>query len=323
MSDPRVLHNATLANAFIAKMQVSARYPRVSDQVDTLPIQRDKLVRYGYNPSIVRNGDGLLMAYRFHDGDTLATKLALAELDFAGNVLSNRHIDIQSDAPASFEDPKLFLIDDQTWICWVQSTWPNMPPTAVVKYGRLEGNTVVNVQMVNVPNPKPIEKNHVPISSNDRSGRYFFIYESEPQQIVYLLHQSKIVETLTSDPPFWPYGPIRGGTPPIQYQGKLLRFFHSGLDSEYDGWKRRYFLGAMLMDATPPFRVQSVANRPVAYGSEIDDVPVSERSKCVSYKPRVVFPGGAVEHDGKLLVSVGINDAACSILSLTHDQLYL
>jgi len=320
MSDPRITYNAKLAEEFIQRLKVSSRYPKVSDQVETLPIEIGKLVRHSYNPSIVKHGDGLLMAYRFHDGPTLATKLAIAELDFTGKVLSNRHLEIKTEEPASFEDPKLFYIGQDVWICWVQSTWPSMPPTAVVKYGRLEGNTVVNVQQPTPPNPKPIEKNHVPLTVGDA---LYFIYESEPKQVVFQLDQSKIIETFASDPPSWPYGSIRGGTPAIQYQGKLLRFFHSGLDNEFDGWRRRYFMGAMLMDPVSPFKVEAISKKPVVYGSELDQIPVSERSKCHQYKPRVVFPGGCVEHDSKLWVSVGINDSACSVLKLSHDQLHL
>ena len=93
------------------------------------------------------------------------------------------------------------------------------------------------------------------------------------------------------------------------------------MDNEWAGWRRRYFVGALLMDPDPPFAVVAITPKPLLYGSEIDGLSGTERGQCVSYKPRVVFPGGAVEHDGRFLLSVGLNDSACAILKITPEQL--
>lgn len=316
----RIRHNADLCTQFIAAHNVSARYPRVIEQVDYLPIEKGKLVRFGYNPSIIADGDGLLMAYRYHDGDTLATRLALAELDLSGKVLSNRTLEVNGEA-ISVEDPKLFRFNGQVWIEWVQSTWPNTPVAAAVKYGRLEGNKVVNVHQPTVNFPKPIEKNWVPMPAGE--GLMRFIYESEPEQTILEVIDGNVCHALHSPGASWAYGPIRGGTVPLEYDGKLLRFFHSGLDNEFGPQRRRYFLGALLMEANPPFAVVAVGKKPIAYGSELDLLTGDERRKCIQHKRQVVFPGGAVAHEGEFLVSVGINDSGCAILRIKPDQLNL
>lgn len=318
MTAIRIKHNSDLAQAFITKMNTTSRYPKVLEQVASLPLEVTKLVRFGYNPSILEDEGCLLMAYRYHDGNTLSTKLAMAQVGFDGKVLSNRTLELPGNAPSA-EDPKLFRHHGQVWMCWVESNYPERPLSAVMKYGRLDGNTVVNTKQPTPPNPKAIEKNWCPLPGDTVR----FIYESEPEQKILELDGDKVVLECDSPGPVWPYGPIRGGTPPIEYKGKWLRFFHSGLDNEFDGWRRRYFVGAALMDSVPPFTTLAVSTHPVLFGSEVDDLRGPERRQCVHYKPRVVFPGGAVAHDGHFLVAVGINDSACAILKIGLVQLNL
>lgn len=318
--EPRIAHNANLTTALIAKLKVAARFPRVTEQVPALPLDVTKLVKFGYNASIIEHDGCLLMSYRYHDGDTLATKLALAQVSFEGEVISNRTLEMDN-GNISVEDPKLFLMDGGIWICWVQSTWPNVPISSVVRYGLLDGNKVVKVHQPSPPQPKAIEKNWCPVVTDH--GVLYFIYESEPKQVVFKVDGDNITETLAGPTPGWCYGVIRGGTPPIPYKGKLLRFFHSGLDNEWDGWRRRYFVGACLMDSQPPFGVVAISSRPILFGSEVDGVLRQDRSKCPQYKGRVVFPGGAVERHGQFLLSVGINDSACAIVRLTPQMLNL
>jgi len=317
---PRNLHNADLCNAFIQTQKITCRYPKVTTQLPVLPLERQNLVAYGYNPSIVRKNEGLLMAYRFHPEDASVTRLALAEVTFGGRVQSDRSIDLSSSSDSlSHEDPKLFNWQGQTWLVWVESTWPDTPLRSVVKFGMLEGNKVVKAFEIIPPNPKPMEKNLVPIPYD---SRLFFIYESEPEQTVLEIAAGAVVNKFCSPAPFWPYGSIRGGSSPIRYQGKLLRFFHSGVDKEWGAnWPRRYFIGACLMEPKPPFAVVAVSSKPVVYGSEICDLKVSERPK--HYKPNVVFPGGAVEYKSEFLLAAGLNDSQCAILRIKPAQLNL
>lgn len=312
---PRLAHNAALCAEFVQRHKVAARYPKLSEQLPLLPLELEALVTHGYNPSIARQGEGLLMAYRHHAG-TLATKLALAEVTFGGRVQSNRALDFGYE-PASAEDPKLFTWKDATWICWVESTWPHFPVTSVVKYGRLEGNRLVAQHQIQPPNPTPIEKNHVPLVAD---GVLHVIYHSEPEQIVFALEDGKVAKEYRAPAPLWPYGAIRGGTVPLPYDGALLRFFHSGVDKEWGAqWPRRYFVGAMLMEAIPPFAPKAVSVKPIAYGSELDDLKVSQRPG--HHKQAVVFPGGAVLHNGEVLLSLGVNDSACALARVKPESI--
>jgi predicted GH43/DUF377 family glycosyl hydrolase len=104
----------------------------------------------------------------------------------------------------------------------------------------------------------------------------------------------------------------------LPWGDKLLRFFHSSIDA---GAQRRYFIGACLMNATPPYEVSAIGSRPILYGSEIDDLRVKDRP--FHWKANVVIPGGAIEDKDGWLLAVGVNDSACAVVRVTEKDLRL
>jgi len=244
------------------------------------------------------------MAHRFHDGG-VPTKLEQAELDETGKVISTSVLDIKGN---SIEDPRFFKHEGQPWLSWVDSTWPAIPPTSMVKYQLVGWGEPVQPK-IGKNDGTSIEKNFV-----------FFeyigiwcIYQCSPIQVTYELSSGKNWQT---PGPRWPYGEIRGGTPPIEYEGNLLRFFHSHLQNELTPPHHRYYVGAYLMEPTPPFKVVRVSRKPVLYGSEADNLTPYERKGCPHWKPNVVFPGGIVTKPDGWLLSVGVNDSACAIVKI-------
>jgi RHH-type proline utilization regulon transcriptional repressor/proline dehydrogenase/delta 1-pyrroline-5-carboxylate dehydrogenase len=81
--------------------------------------------------------------------------------------------------------------------------------------------------------------------------------------------------------------------------------------------------GAMLMETEPPFKPVAISKRPVLYGSEKDGLTATQRSACFHYKPKVVFPLGAIEHADGWLLSVGVNDNHCALVYVTGKDLNL
>ena len=111
----------------------------------------------------------------------------------------------------------------------------------------------------------------------------------------------------------WPYGTIRGGTPPVLTDDgdEYLTFFHSSLpDEEYH---RRYYMGAYTFEAQPPFRITRMTTEPLLAGSHQD---VWSKDK-----PLVVFPCGSRLKDGKWLVTMGVNDLASAWIEIPHAEL--
>lgn len=114
----------------------------------------------------------------------------------------------------------------------------------------------------------------------------------------------------------WPWGPIKGGTGWMPMGQDLMRFFHSSLDYDLPPNRRRYYLGAITSRG-------QISRKPIAIGSESDDVPRDRRDTCLHFKPKVVFPGGAMEWNGGWLVSVGANDCECLLLKVKPEDLHL
>lgn len=298
-----------------------ALFPKVSEQVSAMRVNPAALFPGGYNPSIIRHNGALLMAYRYHATNNLSTQLAMAELDDKFNVVRNSRIEVGSNQQSA-EDPRLFSYRGQLWLSWVDADFPSPAPTSVVKIGRLtQVGSAWNIEDIKQPQSgkndgSGIEKNWL---FWEHGTELVWIWKiSNEQQVI---HHGWKQEAICSTAPRWAYGEIRGGTTPLPYQGKLLRFFHSSLDFEQHPDYRRYFMGAAIMEAEPPFKTIAVSKSPIVAGSELDDLSDTERSQSLPYKRKVVFPAGAIIDGDSFIVSVGINDAQCSLLKLKESDL--
>jgi predicted GH43/DUF377 family glycosyl hydrolase len=313
-------HNEAKAKEWLQANGGEALFPAVSKQIKTMRVNPMALFPTGYNPSIIRHQGRLLMAYRYHPNNNLSTRLAMAEFDEHWNVTKNVEIQVPSTSQSS-EDPRLFSYQGQLWLSWVDADFPSPAPTCVVKIGRLSqiGSTW-NIEddrrlQCGKNDGSSVEKNWVFFEAADN---LMWIYSNHPQQSVF-----NIACELKSPSPHWPYGEIRGGTSPLPYQGKLLRFFHSSLDFEMPPTQRRYFMGAAIMEPEPPFATIAVSKTPIVIGSEIDDLSETERGSSLQFKQKVVFPAGAIIHDDGFVVSVGINDSECALLMVKEKDLKL
>ena len=194
-----------------------------------------------------------------------------------------------------------------------------MPPKCVVKYWLDEWGKDFQ-PAIGHNDGTTMEKNFIPF---ERDGLLFIIYRCHPTQQVVRMEGEEASQPLETPGPRWPYGEVRGGTPPVEYEGNLLRFFHSHLQNELTPPHHRYYVGAYLMEPNPPFAVVRVSRRPVLFGSEADNLTPEQRKACPHWKPNVVFPGGIVVRDGYFLLSCGINDSASAIVKITPSMLNL
>lgn len=315
---PRLKHNRELSAAYIAASGIQYRYPKISDQAETLPLERWKLKPNGYNPTIVDAGDSMLMAYRYHE-ETLATKLGVARVNNDGDILNAWELPIYG--ADSAEDPKWFMDGKLVCLSWVQSKFP-AELTAIVKHGAFSETFVSKIVQPRIGKNDwtGVEKNWVFWGQDDS---LLCLYQCVPTHKIFRLEGTEAVETFETASPLWPYGNIRGGTPPVEYEGKWLRFFHSQHSKEPEKQHHRYFIGAYLMEPKPPFTVLALSKKPILYASEIDDFSPEQRAACFHFKPKVVFPGGVVVRDGYWLLSLGVNDCECVIAKIKPPALNL
>lgn len=313
---PSTAFNQPLCLKHIADTRVSCRYPKVSEQVECEPLDRTALKPFGYNPTIIEDEGFLVMAYRFHPEATTATKVVLSQIDPSGAVVSNKVMDLDK---ATAEDPKLFMGSRGVWMSFVASMLPEAL-NSVVRYTEL-----VNGKHLGIITPKLGKNDFSQMEKNWvfwwQDGFLYCLYQCSPVQQVHRLEGEEASQALETPGPKWAWGQPRGGTPPLEYEGAWLRFFHSALDNEWAGFPRRYFVGAYLMEKEPPFKVLRVSKRPIIFGSELDDLKVKQRPH--HHKPNVVFPGGAVARPWGWTLAVGTNDSACLLAKITPKELNL
>lgn len=308
-------HNAPLVKKLLADHGIVSRYPKVADQIETAPLDTTKLAPFGYNPSIIEHEGFLLLAYRRHYDETAATEIRLAQVEPSGAVVSDRALSLDTKAA---EDPHFFRLDGKIHFSLVASAVPH-GFNSVVRYTEL-----LNGKPQSIVTPK-IGKND--FSRMEKNWVFFdalglhCIYECAPEHVVYRVDGEKVIGEYRTPGPHWPWGKIRGGTAPIEYDGAWLRFFHSPLDNDFASYTRRYFVGAYLMEPKPPFKVLRVSCKPILYGSEVDTVKVSQRP--FHHKRNVVFPGGAVARGDHFLLSVGVNDSSILLCKIREKDLNL
>jgi len=307
---PRIIYNKLLLDAFLAQRKIVSQWPPVVEQAECIIVQG--LFPGGYNPSLIRFHGQLLMAYRFHRGTKYGGYLAIAELDEQFRVTGNHELVIQDEKKAH-EDPRLFEFQGRLCMSYVSCALPTFH--CLIKYVELSkpdrwlASAPVEHPYI-VRNPR--EKNHVPFPVGDR---LHLIYRENPQQIIFTAGERGDLVTPALR---WPYGEIRGGTTPMAYHGKLLKFFHSSLRNEMPPLTWRYYVGAMLMEPEPPFQMLAVSKRPILRASELGG-----DNRVIHFNKNGVFPLGCVEKDGVFHLSIGINNSQSAIAKIKPEDLHL
>ncbi len=235
-------------------------------------------------------------------------------------------------AKHSHEDLRFFEHEGETWASLTLSICKRKRfPRCVTGYGKMLPDGSIPKLFI----PKfgqndfgGMEKNWVFFS---HGGKVHAIYSCHFDHRVLELDGEKVTREYITPGPSWEYGEIRGGTPPVPYKdGTWLRFFHSRIWE----WKRkkprtkterifqatdripwRYYVGALVMESEPPFRVLQVSTSPILTGTE-QWVP-----GCPHWKPNVVIPYGCVPQEHGWTVSLGINDALACLATIKPEQL--
>lgn len=318
--------HADISEKRVQIVRARQNIPEVGKQVELAPVDISKLFPNGYNPTIIAHDGAIFMAYRYHpDSDSPITKLAVARINDKFEVETNWEIPIKGH---SIEDPKFFRIGSGAlWMSWVESYVP-VQMQCSVRYGWFDARDyLINGSLIGEAS-RPIygendglhlEKNWVFFSHKDAT---YFIYKSHPEQVLVQWNGSLVKQWNTYGPK-WKWGQAKGGTAPINVDGSMIRFFHSTIDNESRRVRRRYYIGACLMDSKPPFRVLKTSSLPIVIGTDEDGMSVDDHKKLKHWKANVVFCSGAMVHGDKILISLGINDCRCAIAKLSISDLHL
>lgn len=280
------------------------RIPPLTMQAHVTPISTPL---HAYNPSLVQWGGGTVISTRRHKQRGARTILEL----WAGE----RWKPLATDPEFSYEDMRLFTFGGNLFGSYVVSTIPANPPNCLIAFGQLK-EEAENWVVLKEHRPRWLGNDFSGLSKNwvffEAQAKLFAIQSGDPEHTVLELDGDMVKESYVSPSPQWKWGAIRGGAI-IPHEGRLLRFFHSRLDAPVS----RYHVGAMVMEATPPFKILAISKTPILYGSEW------ETSAAFHHKPRVVFPAGVIKDGDEFVLAVGVNDSSSVTVRLKGSELNL
>lgn len=313
--------------------------PSVFTQLDAVAIN-PRLLKPSprcWNCGLMRYKDRLWLAYRYHlreAGGRCAT--AIIEIDEVTLQPKGRTQQIPLDGPTGtehHEDARLFMFNGEPHLSFTEMRGyrPGINYTCVMKYARLKlQGSVWKVVGTWQPNygrndGRSKEKNWVFFEHDDAIHS---VYSGFPEHVVIRIEDDRVTKVYQAPAANWPFGSIRGGTPPMrQHDGTYLTFFHSSLPTEVGPHYVRYYAAAYTFEGQAPFTPLRISTRPLMVGSEADGHQVDPRY-VEGWKPYVVFPCGMVEREpgspaSGWLVSLGVNDWQCAIARVQADQLHL
>jgi len=291
-----------------------------------------------YNSSIIDFEGERLMAYRSHrmdQGGRCGVVICDINSKWEGgrNTWMNLPEQVHS-VMVHHEDPRLFIFNGRLHLAFTETMFHgnNRPYTCTMKYARLKKvgrGKKAEWQIDRVYWPR-YGKNGG--SHQEKNWQFFevrpgvlaVIYKADPHTILELDEDGEsVTQVSTAEPESvkWPWGTIRGGTPPIRVGGQWLTVFHSATPYPIPPHWRRYYAGAYMFQAEPPYTITKISQKPILVGSEADGHAHDPRN-IDSWKPFVVFPNGLIQEDDfTFFVSYGVNDYMTVIAE--HSDFFL
>lgn len=275
--------------------------------------------RLAYNPSILRPVIKLWTTWRIHpDPKSWRTELQLHDGENFWPVT------VPGFEQYSLEDGRLFMFQGKAHLSLTISRSP-LPGQSfspcVCGYGELKRTDsgfvipqVIRPQFGTNSSFSGTVKN---LLFFEHSGKMFCIWECSPEQVVLELEGGLVSKVFKTPCPPCSFGVPRGGTQPLPYKGKWLRFFHACQRNEKSDQWWSYHVGALIQESRPPFEIIQLSKRPILTGTEQYFHGHSH------WKPRVVITHGAVEEGDGWRLALGVNDSQCAAALITEKELNL
>lgn len=268
-----------------------------------------------FNPSMIEYEGKLILATRDSWGHS---KVSLWEMtntqpDWQGQWFAKPIASLSSEHPEAprLEDPRLFIYEGRLHAVF---SLPDGYPPKFVKVGWVRFSSsldkIEHTEVMESPHENKYEKNWLPIIYQDR---LYWLYAHKP--ITTVMGQSETWNTPNKLE--WTGGVIRGGCTPIRVRSRITG--NEELWSIFHGVLKRvrgsvYSVGCSAIEPHPPFRVVRQTAVPFIWP---DSIPGDESV----VKRYVVFPGGAVLHNDRVHIAMGVDDTFCRISSIEFDRL--
>jgi hypothetical protein len=154
------------------------------------------------------------------------------------------------------------------------------------------------------------QKNWTPFVQD---GRELCIYGHAPLTILeYAAGREMQIAYRTPYGLHWPYGPIRGGAPPVWHDGRWYEWFHSSkiVKTGPQSQVMVYHAGVLVFDRD--FRILAMTPEPILSGNPAEYTEPWNPGGCIS----ACFPCGALVRGDRWLVSYGWLDSEVRIAEI-------
>jgi hypothetical protein len=128
-----VEENRRLAYQAAKTNKIFSRFPKVREQLKSVPMDVSKFHPFAYNPTMIDWNGKIVMVYRWQKKRMEHTRLALAILDNDFKTESVHELTCEGTEHLGLEDAKLFTLNGKLMLSWVTSRYPK-DLLAVVRY---------------------------------------------------------------------------------------------------------------------------------------------------------------------------------------------
>lgn len=328
---PSRWHGSAYSQKFLAHIRYSDYDMRKGEIVDAIkralanksPIEvmpMSYAPALAYNPSITRAGSKVWTSWRHHpDPKSWRTELALHDGETTLPVI------VVGFEQYSLEDARFFTFQGKPHLSLTiaRSAKPGEPVSpCVTGYGELVRGEK-SWTLKSFIRPSYGKNNFDSQTKNlcffEHGKKLFCLWQICPEQIVLELEGGAVIRTHNSPCPSYDaahsFGVPRGGTQPLPFDGKWLRFVHCNQQNPKSD-SRLYHLAAVIMEPEPPFTVVGLSKRPILTGTE-------QFFDHAHYKGNVIIVYGAIEKQFGWTISCGINDSMCGLVDVTREDLNL
>jgi hypothetical protein len=284
-----------------------------------------------FNPGLLRDGSGWLLAYRVVTEPSLKRRIAVCRLDEQFRVLTGSQLPLSDwlavervdgiapEATDWFADPRLYRLSGRIFLYW-NSGWHEPQNHQFLQ--ELDANTLR-------PLGKPRE---LLLSGRQKLEKNWALFEHDGIHAIYSINPHRVLKVPTEgDGPIQcadatlplpnaggfaqSHGGLRGGAPPQRIHDHFYSFCHS-IEDGASGYK--YVASVYRFAAKFPFAPTDMPREPLSLY-----VPASARRSLPKLNVavgEVVYPSGAAFVNGGWAVSFGVDDERCAIAVITMQE---
>lgn len=302
----------------------------ILEQVATINFKNKTETVNGAIVEDIREPHKFLMAHRIdyeNYSSSYHSDLILSLLDQNFKPESSKTLKLEPRERTRAQDPRIFALNDQYYLLYNEAS----------KTSKKREMYIAALDLISQPRVKKVynlsyeqeksadQKNWTPLTYNNK---IYFIYSFNPLLILnWDQNTNKLSPLQVQDynkKINWPYGEIRGGTPAVFVQelNAYLCFFHSSLQFKENEppWHVRkspfwriYYMGAMLLDSKPPFKLLAYTDKPLTY-------PGLYSNK--NNNMHIIFPVGVVQNAESFIISAGVQDTETVLLKADKRDIY-